>query len=478
MRLATVTLLFIGAAGAFAQSDDELFHLMRVGDTMGIRQRRAPELDPKRIINESNSFLKDKEPEMTAEEYALYEKAQTLLASNPAFAVTLLEAMMDDKEKPSPAFEFILGNAYYAAGEIDKSEARYQGAVARYPTFLRAWSNLGILYYTNSRYEEAVRTLSRAIALGDRESTTYGLLAYSLEQLGNDVAAEVTYMQALSGAPTDVDWQEGLLRMCLKSRQLVRAESIARTLVNAHPQEARYWLILANVLLTSSRPLEAAAVLETAAGAGVANPEDLILLGDIYAEHNMHGEALAIYSKLLRPSPEIGEDKLLRLAETLVGAGRDAEASSVLAVMPARLSPKGTSRKLLIQARIASASEKWDDARGMLQALLADEPLNGDGLLALARIDVAAGDDAHASLVLETATRVPQAAYRAHLELANLELRQRQYSRSVTHLEAALQIERSQAVADHLARVRALAGEGDGLELRSVATGAAASQSR
>src|ERR1035438_10118382 len=111
-------------------------------------------VNPKRIINESSSFLKEREPEMTEEEYALYQKVVTMLSSNPEFALKLLEAMITDKEPPSPAFEFILGNAYYAAGMNDKSEANYRSAVKRYPTFLRAWVNLGVLYYSTERYNE------------------------------------------------------------------------------------------------------------------------------------------------------------------------------------------------------------------------------------------------------------------------------------------------------------------------------------
>jgi hypothetical protein len=79
-----------------------------------------PKIDPKQIINESNSFLKEREPEMTEEEYALYQKVVTMLASSPEFAVKLLEAMSTDKEPPSPAFQFILGNAYYAAARTTR----------------------------------------------------------------------------------------------------------------------------------------------------------------------------------------------------------------------------------------------------------------------------------------------------------------------------------------------------------------------
>jgi predicted Zn-dependent protease len=231
--------------------------------------------------------------------------------------------------------------------------------------------------------------------------------------------------------------------------------------MKGHPDEPRYWLILANVLLSANRKLEAITMLETAAGAGIAREDELVLLGDLYAERRMHPEALAIYSKLLKPVPETGEEKLLRYAESLAASGRTKEAAATLAALPADLSAKGKSRQLLVQADIESAAHDLDAARRTIESLLADEPLNGRALLALGKINVKQGDDAHAGFTFDTATRVPEAAYRAHLELANLELRQRRYSRSVTHLEAALKIERSDAVADYLARVRGLAGEGD-----------------
>src|ERR1035438_10339115 len=139
----------------------------------GVADASPPKLDPKRIINESNSFLKERDPEMNEEEYALYQKVVTMLASNPEFAVKLLEAMSSDKEQPSPAFQFILGNAYYAVSQNDKAELNYRNAVNRYPTFLRAWVNLGILYYSAGRYGEAVPCFSKAVVLGDRDSATH-----------------------------------------------------------------------------------------------------------------------------------------------------------------------------------------------------------------------------------------------------------------------------------------------------------------
>jgi tetratricopeptide (TPR) repeat protein len=443
-----------------AQTEHDLLDLSQAQGTIGTSATRAPKTDPKRIINESSSFLKEREPEMNAEEYALYEKVVTMLGTNPAFALRLLEGMMNEKEKPSPAFEFILGNAYYAAGDNVQTEAHYRNAIERYPAFLRAWNNLGVLYYTTGRFPDAVGAFSKSVALGDREPTTYGLLGYSLEQEGNLVASEVAYMQALSGDPRNADWQEGLLRLCVQGRQLARAEAIARTLIRTQPTETRFWLVLATILLTDNRKLDAIVVLEQCAGVGVAGASELTLLGDLYAEQGLSAEALAIYAKLLKPDAVAGEQRLLRYAQTLAASGRSEDAETALRTLPSTLSPAGLSGRRLIQAQVDAGRERWADARQNLLALIADEPMNGAALLALGRVYVAEHDDARATFAFEDAARVTETAYRASLELANLELRQRNYARSVSHLQKALSLEYSDTVADCLARVRTLVEEG------------------
>jgi tetratricopeptide (TPR) repeat protein len=461
MRLPRFLALMLLPAGLAAQSEVDIFDLNQAQNIFGRQNQRALALDPHRIINESSGFLREREPEMTAEEYALYEKVVTMLGTNPAFALRLLEGMMNESEKPSPAFEFILGNAYYAAGDNAKTETSYRNAVERYPSFLRAWNNLGVLYYSTDRFADAVHAFSKSVALGDRDPTTYGLLGYSLEKENNLIAAEVAYMQALAGDPGNADWQEGLLRICVQSQQLVRAESIARTLIKAKPGEARFWLILANVLLTAQRKLEAAAVLELCAGAGVAGPEELTLLGDLYAEQGLHPEALAIYTKLVKPEPASGEERLLRLAQTHLAAGRPSDAAAVLRALPAELSPRGRTARLLVQAQIARAGERWADARRDLEEILAGEPMHGPALIALGGVHAASGDYARAALVLEAALQVPGSAYRASLDLANVELHNRNYPKCVAHLQRALSLEHTDEVADYLARVKSLVDSGE-----------------
>lgn len=414
-----------------------------------------PKIDPKQIINESNSFLKEREPEMTEEEYALYQKVVTLLASSPEFAVKLLEAMSTDKEPPSPAFQFILGNAYYAAGQNDKAEANYRTSVSRYPTFLRAWVNLGILYYSSGRYSEAVPCFSRAVVLGDRDSTTFGLLGYSLQKDGDLVSAEMAYMQALGGDPANPDWKEGLLEICIDGKQFTRAESLVKNLIREQPSDTRYWLTYANILLAEDRKVEATVILENAVELGYSSVEELALLGDLYAEQNLIPEAGEVYSKLLASSPEIGGQKLLRYAKILISSGRLREAEGVLG----KFSSDGAAAGMeLLQTRadLLAAEKKWPEARREIDEILKVEPLNGRALISLGRAYDAEDDVPRATLAFEAAYGVPGSTYVASLELANIELRNRHYAKSVEYLQRALSIEKTDAVQDFLVRVKTL----------------------
>jgi len=425
----------------------------------GVARASEPKLDPKRIINDSNSFLKEREPEMTEEEYALYQKVVTMLSSNPDFALKLLEAMMSDKDQPSPAFRFILGNAYYAAGMNDKSEANYRSAVTSYPTFLRAWINLGILYYSTGRYAEAVPCFSKAVVLGDRDSTTFGLLGYSLQKQGDLVSAEMAYMQALSGDPSNTFWKEGLLEICIDGKQFTRAESLVKNLIKEQPSDTRYWLTYANILLAEGRKLEATVLLETAAGTGVANVEELTMLGDLYAEQNLVPEAAEIYRRILTPSNAVGEQKLLHYTEVLISAGRLDDAQRVLGMLKPETASRGGVDVLQTRADLLAAQRKWPEERRVIDDLLKIAPLNGRALISLGRAYVAEDDVARATLAFEAAYGITGSTYVASLELANIEIKNRHYTKSVEYLQRALSIEKTDTVQDFLVRVKTLAAK-------------------
>lgn len=461
MKYTSVLLCLLPLAAPLGRAEDiplEEFNrtLSRAEEKAKANSKLDPRLDPKRIINESSSFLKEREPEMSAEEYALYEKVVTMLATKPDFALRILEAMINEKEPPSPAFEFILGNAYYAAGNHEKSEASYRSAVRRYPTFLRAWNNLGVLYYSTQRYAEATASLSKCIGLGDREPMTFGLLGYCLEQEKRGVQAEMAYMQALFGDPDNTDWLEGLFRVCLQSRQYGRAELLVQELIRQNPRELRYWLAYANVLLSQNRKLEAIAQLEVSLGAGIAGPDEISLLADLYAEQKLVPEAIAAYQRVKAATPALGEQKLLNFADLLIYGGNVPQAQQVLDSLDGKLSPAGRITAGLLHADLLMRQNQWPEARAALDEVLKVEPMNGKALLSLGRVYLAEKNLPRAQLAFEAAYQIPDSLYRACLELATLELKKRNYTKTVDYLEQALAIQKSSPVEDFLARVKSL----------------------
>ena len=450
-------LVIAPAVFGFDDYDRPLFELSsRVSENTA-----QPKFDPKRIINQSNSFLKEREPEMTGEEYALYEKVVTMLMTNVDFALRMLEAMMSEKEPPSPAFEFILGNAYYAANDVPKAEKYYRSAVTRYPNFVRAWNNLGILYYTNNRFGDAALCFSKSTGLGDRDPMTFGLLGYCLEKEGDIVAAEMAYLQAVSGDAANPDWKERLLHVYVAGKQYGRAESLVTSLIKIKPNESNYWLLYAHILLADHRKLQAMAVLEIVSSTGVAGADELLLLGDLYAAEGLLPEAVAAYERALNPAQERGEQKLLHYARVLIATGKLSEAERVLAALKGELTPAGQRALLHARADLLLIRKRWPDARKEIETLLKTAPLDGDAWLKLGRAYMEEEDTPRATCAFETAYRIPEATYRACLELANVQLRNRHYAKSIEYLEKALSIERTDTVQDYLVRAKTLLGQQD-----------------
>jgi len=418
-------------------------------------------LDPKRIINESSHFLKEREPDLTAEENALYEKASDLLTSKPDLAVSLLEGIgtksgSGTNELASPAFDLLLGNVYYSSGAVEKAEARYLSAVSRYPSFLRAWTNLGILYYAQGQFKKAIPCLMKAVTLGDRASTTSGMMGLCLENTGDPIGAEVAYIQALAGDPGNVSWMEGLLRVYLAAKQYARAEIMVRNLIKVSPSEPKYWLTYSNIMAATDRKLEAIALLEQTLSTGIAGEAERAELAGLYAEEQLIPEAAQTYGGIKATTQVLGAQKSLQLVRTLIASSEWDKARALLNEIEPRFSAGGREEFLQVKADLFSARKKWDAARDTLQELLRLAPMNGKALVSLGRVYTAEGDAVQATLAFEAAVQTRDGTFSASVELATIELKNRHYEKSVSYLERALSFQKSQDLEDILTRIRTL----------------------
>lgn len=424
----------------------------------GAADRPPPKLDTKRLVNESYSFRKNQEPDMTEDEYALYERVVTMVAAQPEFALKLLETLTGDQQK-SPAFEFVLGNVYFSNSRPELAEQHYRAALKLYPDFVRVWSNLGALLYGQGRYAEAADCLMKTIAGGEREAHLFGLLGYCLEKTGRPTAAEMNYLQALGLDPDNPDYLEGLLTIYYDRKQYASAEVLLKQLIRLRPSEQKNWLLYGSILTAQERPIDAIAVLESGHSLGALNADGLLVLSDLYAKQRFYPEAIGAFRQLQQVAPVPGAEQLLGFVQALIAAKQWSEAEAALATLPAELPGAVRVTAALTRADLAVAREDAAGAQQQVQQALAIDPLNGRALLTLGRLHKEANDVARAEGAFELAARHPEFTYRAALELADLAVKTHRYARALEFLERAAALEKSDMLAQYIARVRLLLPE-------------------
>jgi tetratricopeptide (TPR) repeat protein len=289
----------------------------------------------------------------------------------------------------------------------------------------------------------------------------FGLLGFCLARSGNPLASESAYLQAYALDPDNADWLEGLLSSYLDSEQFARAESLLRQLVRIKPKEARMWLLLGNVILSQGRKIDAIAALETGLSLKFLDNDGMMMLGDLYAEQMMFPDAVRTYQALAAAQADLGVERLVRYASALTAEEDMDRAAQVLDAAAKLATGDQETQVLHARAGIHQARAEWDEARELLERVVELDPLNGRALYELGQAEEELGDDARALFHYEAAAQRPDQAYGANLSLANLHVKQLHFEDALAAIEQALSLQRTPALLEFQARVRAMSRQTD-----------------
>jgi tetratricopeptide (TPR) repeat protein len=415
---------------------------------------KPPAIDVTKTVNASYNFRKDEEPEMSSDEYALYEKIVGMLSLNREFAMKLLEPMAAAKTDATPAFLFLLGNVYFTNGQPEAAEGYYRRAIDLLPTFTRAWGNLGNLFFTQGKYQEAVDCFTKVTATGDRDVQTLSLLAYCMDRTGRPIGAEMNYVQALGIDPDHIDSLRGLMSMSFNNGQHARAEELLKQLIRLDPKDRQNWTTYGSLLIAQDRPIEAIGLLESAAALDFVDNAGLILLCDLYTEQGFQVEASRAFERLQAKDPALAASRRLHYVRSLVSEGKFEAAERELTAVASSASADRRPEVWQVEAELRTRQERWEDARALYEKILQVDPFKGEALMGLGASLKVLGEAAAAELVFDRAAQVPEFAYRAYVELADSALRQRIYPRALIFLERAAAIQKSPALESYISKVR------------------------
>ena len=438
--------------------------------------------DPKfvRDFVGSYGFLSDVEPKVSAAEQAVLSTIGELFnQSKFREAEAELTRFIKETENPSDpkqppaeisaAMVFVLGNLYFQADRPDDARRAFLEAIRRFPRFRRAHTNLGYLYVSQNKMEEAMPMLQRAIELGENSARVFGLLGYCHLLKKNAVAAENAYRQAYLLDASSRDWKLGLAQALMAQEKHAEAASMIGTLIEENPNDRQLWLQQTNAFLASDRKDEAIVNLEALRLKGIADEANLNLLGNLYMDRSEPQLALLAYLAAMDKAATLDIPRALKSARILNDYGFPDKAEEMIARIRVRtgdqISPADLTALLLTETRIAQTNGDHAHTGELLVRLLELNPANGEVLLEAARHkDQLARDEAdeqkRASLVAEARTnyqlaaRENGAAYPANLALGQMLVRERRYAEALTHLQTALNLKKSDSLEQYLSRVR------------------------
>jgi len=218
----------------------------------------APEHDPwadpefRRQFLGTYGVLGEVEPRLSPEERATLEKIIPLMSGDLAKAAEQLAAGITPQS--SGLLDFTLGNIYFQLDRLEESERNYRKALEKFPNFLRAQKNLGLVCVRRGEMAGAVRAFTRMIELGGGDSLSYGLLGQAHSALEDFLSAESAYRQALLLQPDSLEWKLGLARCLFRQQKFAEAASLCGELVEKNPERTDFWQLQASAFLGMKEP--------------------------------------------------------------------------------------------------------------------------------------------------------------------------------------------------------------------------------
>lgn len=398
----------------------------------------------------------DVEPRVTQDDMALLELVRQLMPDElPAAEKLLAESIRGDT---SAVLDLTLGGIRFQQERLDEALVDFRNAVGKFPSFKRAYRNIGLISTRKNQYQDAIAAFNRMIELGGADAYSYGLLGYCHSARQDYQPAEAAYRTALLLQPENVEWRLGLTRSVFKQAKYEDAASLLDVLIAAFPDKGDFWMLQAHTYLGLKQPMKAAVNLEALDTLGKSTVDSLYTLGDIYVTESLPDLALSAFQRALRKAPGQPANRPIRSAELLAARGGGSQAATLLDDIKTTFSESladGDRRRILkLQARLAMAAGADDERNAaILQEVIALDPLDGEALMLLGQHFVRAGKPDEAIMHYERAARIDSFAPSAKVAIARVYVGQSRFTEALPLLRDAQSIRPREDVARYIEQV-------------------------
>ena len=136
-----------------------------------------------------------------------------------------------------------------ASGDSATAIAKYQAIIGIAPKLASAYNNLGLLYFKNREYEQAVKVLEQGLKFNPAMPTASALLGISLSEIGRYAEARPRLEEALRRNPKDSNAEKILANDLTKLGELEAAAGHLRAISRREPGDQETWYLLGQVYM-------------------------------------------------------------------------------------------------------------------------------------------------------------------------------------------------------------------------------------
>jgi tetratricopeptide (TPR) repeat protein len=395
------------------------------------------------------------EPRVTEVEREGMQKILPLLSTDLNAAAAELEKVITPES--SAIFDFTLANIYFQQDKLAEAAQCYRDALNKFPSYLRAHKNLGLVEVRLGNFDEAIKPLSRVIQLGSGDGLTYGLLGYCYSSTGQYVPAESAYRDAVMLQPDVLDWKLGLTQAVLRQQKYGEAATLLDGLIARYPDRADFWLLQANAYIGMGKPMTAAENFEIVQRMGKSTIQSLNTLGDIYVNESLWDMAARAYGLAAELDPSQDVQQSLRRVEVLAQRGALEQSKALLTRVKQlygdRIDADDRKKLLKLEARLAVAEGVGGEAVEVLEEIVTLDPLDGEALILLGQHYATIDEIERAIFYYERAESIEAFEADAKVRHAQLLVSQARYDEALPLLKRAQELNPREDVAGYLQQV-------------------------
>lgn len=397
----------------------------------------------------------DVEPFVATEEKAKLDEIMNLMGTDLRAAGRALKEFVTPQ--CSAKFDFLLGNIYFQAGDLDRAGARFHHALKKFPNYLLAHRNLGLIHSAKGRHDLAIATLSKVVELGGADAAVYGAIGQSHMAQGNFSSAEAAFRSASMLEPESFEYRIGLVRSQYEGRKFGDVVVLLDELLHKVPDKMEFWMLQANAYIELKQPLRAAQDLEIVERMGRGTVDGAVLLGNIYVNEGLPDLATVAFGRAIDRDAKKAVGPATRAVEVLAGR-KDTEAARQLVGLirtkgGEAVAAEEVARLQKVDARLALAEGMSDEAAKILEAVIAADPMDGEALMLLGQHYTKKKEVERAMLMFERAGEIGSLEAEAKLRHAQLLVSLQRYAEALGLLKRAVELRPSDSLAKYVEQV-------------------------